>query len=216
MSFFGFNSYPASGQLLNKNTQFYDSNLGLSFQYPLGWTKIQLSSGIAFLSPRNTALFQVLALNLGPNTSLSNYINGFMNEVKGTLPGFNLMAPPVYTTADNPNGYRILYTFDSPTEGPIEVMVKFVQNGDKVYQVMYLSPIGNVHADIDEAMTMWTTMRIIGPIGIPALEPYLSSTTSSFPSSTSEFQPQTPNSLIGLDTIGSEEIIGNINSPDDQ
>jgi len=152
-----FRSYPVSGQYSDNFTQTYENNvLGLSFQYPSAWTYIPLSSGVAFVppplstisGPRSAALFAVIVLDVDPNTNLLDFTNSLMNADSGTLVNFNLVVLP------HPPAYTVLYTFNSPALGQTEVMMKFIRNGDKVYDVMYFAPLNYFKTYTSDSSTM--------------------------------------------------------------
>lgn len=126
---------------------YYNSNLGVSLQYPSDWTAIEGGTGVMFFSPPETASSVPgarLLISVMPNlyTPISQVADQVPYVLQTSLTDFALLQSEPITINGN-TAHQYVYTYYDPNFGPTEALDIILTNGYNTYGITYSADPAN-------------------------------------------------------------------------
>lgn len=114
---------------------------GITIQYPVGWQLEEDKNKITFVQQKDIVSLETNVEN-NIETSLSEYVNTRLEELREQRQDFNLIGSTPMTISDNP-AHKIVYTFvkeDGPRAGEINKVLRIwsIKN-NKLYTIAYIA-----------------------------------------------------------------------------
>jgi hypothetical protein len=115
--------------------------LGITIQYPVGWQLEEDENKITFVQQKDIVSLETNIEN-NIDTSLSEYVNTRLKELREQRQDFNLIESTPTTISGNP-AHKVAYTFvkeDGPRAGEINKVFRIWSiNNNKLYTIAYVA-----------------------------------------------------------------------------
>jgi hypothetical protein len=131
----------ALGQAQQQFQNYQNPTLGVSIQYPSDWELQEESNDkLRFIKQEGFVTADLNVENLDESeTTLSEYANTRVNELRAQRPGFQLISNEP-TTISNKPAQKVVYTFEREEDGKTnKVMRIWSTNEDKLYTLAYIA-----------------------------------------------------------------------------
>jgi hypothetical protein len=143
LSLFDYELALAQGQPQQQTFLPYNNpNLGVSIQYPSDWQlKERSNDKLNFIKQEGIAAVDLNVENLEqPDTTLSEYSNTRINELRSQRPDFQLIGFEPITISNDKPAQRVVYTFEREEDGKTnKVMRIWTINEGKLYTLAYIA-----------------------------------------------------------------------------